>query len=533
MDKYNIAVLVDAKQEYTHQLIQLLTPHIYVGIKSIYEAANDYCKTTGDKHVLRKFQQLLSEVPKWNTDRIDNEYARIKTLTECDWMDDLITAVFVSHTKVLTAIQLKNKQKKSIELNVPTGEHFVHKCYTEVARAFWKRPYLMNHSLPNIEIQRNLADGEQLIKDAIHETVRRMLPVRHILKEYLGNDYNEEHLDNDEDITSQLSVNTRNNLRRLVQQEIEQTLSKGGDDVQSHAPSSLNAKSELIDEVTDTKDTADIKDRIRNEVREELEAKVDSLTVAPNDADEKGSLETILSNVDRNDDHNDVTDVTAVTVDDGLLSDDIKSDGDIEPIQRQTTDLKLVNEPVSTESGNHSLSENSDEIAMHDDTKNIDIYATTRSSASSKADVVQIIKDGLAEDEVKVDSRDNEDSAIKPNVSLQIGDDHTGGITSLEAELRSRIAENESIGSSRDETRSNKQTRNDEIYDLFSTSSISRTSVRKSDTSSISSKASLTSAPKKTATILPRSSLQLQERSGSSLSSGGSFSFFDDACERP
>jgi hypothetical protein len=381
----------------------------------------------------------------------------------------------------------------------------------------------MNHSLPNIEIQRNLADGEQLIKDAIHETVRRMLPVRHILKEYLGNDYNEEHLDNDEDITSQLSVNTRNNLRRLVQQEIEQTLSKGGEDVQSHAPSSLNAKSELIDEVKDTKDTIDIKDRIRNEVREELEAKVDSLTVASKEGgvDENGSIESILSNIDSKDNHNDVT---AVTVDDGSLTDNI------EPIHHQVTDLKLGNESDSAELSNQGLPENSDEIAMSDDTKNIDIYATARSTGSSKADVLQIIKD---ENEVKVDSRDNEESPIKPNVSLHVADDHTGGITSLEAELRSRIAENESISSACDETRSNKQTGNDEIYDLFSTSSISRASVRKSDTSSISSKASLTSAPKKTATIIPRSSSQLQEHRGSSLSSGGSFSFFDDACERP
>jgi hypothetical protein len=250
MDKYNIAVLVDAKQEYTHQLIQLLYPHIYVGIKSIYDAAKDYCQTTGDKHVLRKFQQLLSDVPKWNTDRIENEYSRIKALTECDWMDDLITAVFVSHTKVLTAIQLKNKSKKSIELNVPTGEHFIHKCYTEVARAFWKRPYLLNHLLSNIDLQRNLADSEQLIKDSIHETVRRMLPVRNILKEYLGNDFHEDQLDTEEDITSQLSVSTRNNLRKMVQQEIEQTLSKGGEHGEvalqgdSQSQSSINVDSQ-------------------------------------------------------------------------------------------------------------------------------------------------------------------------------------------------------------------------------------------------------------------------------------------------
>jgi hypothetical protein len=225
MDKFNIAVLVDAKQEYTHQLIQLLYPQIYIGIKSIYDGAKEFCQKSNDNNILKKFQQLLSNVPKWNTDRIDEEFKRIQKNTECDWIEDLVTAVFVSHTKVLTAIQLKNNNKKTIQLNVPQGSFFVHKCYTEVARAFWKRPYLFNHLLSNIDLQRNLADAEQVIKDAIHETVRRMLPVRHILKEYLGNDYTDDDL-NDDDITSHLSFNTKNNLRRLVQQEIEQTLSK-------------------------------------------------------------------------------------------------------------------------------------------------------------------------------------------------------------------------------------------------------------------------------------------------------------------
>jgi hypothetical protein len=225
MDKFNIAVLVDAKQEYTHQLVQLLYPQIYVGIKSIYDAAKQFCEESNDANILKKFQILLSNVPKWNMDRIQDEFKRIQRNTECDWIEDLITAVFVSHTKVLTAIQLKSNNKKTIQLNVPEGPFFVHKCYTEVARGFWKRPYLLNHKLSNIDMQRNLADSEELIKNGIQETVRRMLPVRHILKEYLGSDYKDDEI-NDEDITSNISLNTRNNLRKLVQQEIEQTLSK-------------------------------------------------------------------------------------------------------------------------------------------------------------------------------------------------------------------------------------------------------------------------------------------------------------------
>jgi hypothetical protein len=374
MDKYNIAVLVDAKQEYTHQLIQLLYQHIYVGIKSIYDAARDYCETAGDKHVLRKFQQLLSDVPKWNTDRIENEYSRIKALTECDWMDDLITAVFVSHTKVLTAIQLKNKTKKSIELNVPTGEHFIHKCYTEVARAFWKRPYLLNHQLSNIDLQRNLADSEQLIKDSIQETVRRMLPVRHILKEYLGNDFNEEQLDTEEDITSQLSVASKNNLRKLVQQEIEQTLSKGG-----------NSSNE------------------QNSFAEEVSAVVPAVESS-----------TILT--ESNETNNQESDIAVETKNDhSSISEESSVESNVNPSQQIET----------------SSSSNEDStLNLDDDVKEIHLDKV-KESTETKTDNFVISKEGGAEEEKKVSElieeytvHEKSQHTDTPSISLEVQKEH-------------------------------------------------------------------------------------------------------------
>ena len=150
MDKYNLSVLAEAKQEYTKQLVNILYPPIYTGIHSIYEGARNFCDKSNDTNVLKKFQQLMSMIPKWNTDRIDEEYKRIVKVSECDWIEDLITAVFVSHTKVLTSIKVKQKNKKAIELNVPNGPYFLHKCYVETARNFCKKPYLLYHILPNI-----------------------------------------------------------------------------------------------------------------------------------------------------------------------------------------------------------------------------------------------------------------------------------------------------------------------------------------------------------------------------------------------
>jgi hypothetical protein len=222
MEKYNMNVLAEAKQEYTRQLVNILYPQIYLGIRSIYNETKNYCEKHGDTNVLKRFQNLLSVIPKWNTDRINDEYKRIVNETDCDWIEDLITAVFVSHTKVLTSIKAKKPSDKNVELDVPSGPYFVHKCYTEVARNFWKRPYLFYHEVSNIEQQRNMAEAETCVKDSIVETVRKLLPVKHILKEYLGGNYEDEDLD--EDVTSVMSTTTKNNLRKLVKAEIENTL---------------------------------------------------------------------------------------------------------------------------------------------------------------------------------------------------------------------------------------------------------------------------------------------------------------------
>ena len=136
--------------------------------------------------------------------------------SNCDWLEDLITAVFVSHTRILTSINI-NKNKNKINLKIPKVDHFIHLCYIEVARNFWKNPYLFDENISKFEYQRNRRDAEIIIEKTINETIRKQLPVKHILKEYLGNDFKESNIEslNDE------SINEHENLRKMVKAEIE------------------------------------------------------------------------------------------------------------------------------------------------------------------------------------------------------------------------------------------------------------------------------------------------------------------------
>jgi len=210
----NITVLVDAKIEYTKQLTNILVPYIFEGIKSIYDTSKGVCNMNKDGNILMRFQEQLSQIPKWNQEIIDEEYSRIVENSGCDWLDELVTAVFLSHTKILTSIKSNKKQNK-INLKIPKIDHFIHKCYIESAREVWKNPYLFSDRYKQCDYQRNVRDCNTIICESIEETIRKLLPVKSILKEYLGD--NSEDNENDNFVPEKY----RDNLRKLVKKELE------------------------------------------------------------------------------------------------------------------------------------------------------------------------------------------------------------------------------------------------------------------------------------------------------------------------
>ena len=184
MDDFNNPVFAQAKIEYTKQLTDVLVSPMYDGLKRVYEQSKrDYANDT-NRSFHNVFRSNIEVVPKWNTDMIETEVERIEKSSNCDWLDDLITAVFISHTKILASIG--NKTKK-INLTIPKTDNFVHKCYINSAREIWKNPYLFDENKSSIEYQRNIKYTEDLIKESVEHTIRKLLPVKNILREHLEN----------------------------------------------------------------------------------------------------------------------------------------------------------------------------------------------------------------------------------------------------------------------------------------------------------------------------------------------------------
>ena len=185
MDESNNAIFTHAKMEYTAQLVDVLTPNFFDGIKSIYDESKTVHRTNNPNNtsILILFRLFLEKVPTWSNEVIETETNRIIDTSNCDWLNDLITAVFISHTKILTAIGSNNSS--NIELIIPKTINFIHKCYINIAREIWKNPYLFDDYVTGSDYQKNMRTVELLIKDSIENTIRKALPVKEILKQQL------------------------------------------------------------------------------------------------------------------------------------------------------------------------------------------------------------------------------------------------------------------------------------------------------------------------------------------------------------
>lgn len=181
----SIGVYGEAKAEYTRQLCIFLVPALENYFLDLLEETKTEEKDT--RRVLWAFQDKLKQFPDWNIDKVQRETEKISTSTKCDYLEEILTAVFIAHTKVLSAIRLTSKQKK-LQITIPKLDHFLHRTMSECARQLWSNAYLFAENGSSIERQKNLRQVEQLLHEAVLQSIRGMLPVKSILKEYLNDD---------------------------------------------------------------------------------------------------------------------------------------------------------------------------------------------------------------------------------------------------------------------------------------------------------------------------------------------------------
>jgi hypothetical protein len=177
------SVYSEAKGEYTKQLTLFIVPAFHkFFIELLQQAAEEEPQA---KRQLWKFQEKLSQIPEWNMDKVQKEINRMIAEIQCDYLEELLTAVFIAHTKVLTAIRIGNKNKR-VQITIPKLDHFLHRALSESSRLLWSSAFLFHSEISAIEKQKNHRQIEQLLHEGVAQAIRGLLPVKNILKDYIA-----------------------------------------------------------------------------------------------------------------------------------------------------------------------------------------------------------------------------------------------------------------------------------------------------------------------------------------------------------
>ena len=174
----NVNVIVAAKEEYTKQLITILQPDIYEVIRNIFinSQRNNIRRTLSYSN----FQKELKNVPSWSNYTLEEYLQKINQ--KYPYLMDLITAIFVSHVKILACVRIK-ADDKSIKIKVPNLNNFLHKIIINVSEQVYYYPAVIDHDKDKFF---------SIISGSITDAISNQVPIEYILNEYLSGAFDEE-----------------------------------------------------------------------------------------------------------------------------------------------------------------------------------------------------------------------------------------------------------------------------------------------------------------------------------------------------
>ena len=162
-------LLLDAKQEYTSRMKDIISQRFFHYFQGLYESCD------ADEYIIQ-FQDKLREIPYWSSSQISIESAEI--VHKHPYFENLMAAVIVTYVKVLSSIRL-SEVKPNVQLKLPTVDEFVHELYKQAAGLIYANPFIFE--------EENVAQNFSVLMDStIEQSIRRLIPFDDILASYLS-----------------------------------------------------------------------------------------------------------------------------------------------------------------------------------------------------------------------------------------------------------------------------------------------------------------------------------------------------------
>lgn len=163
------SIILQAQKEVQGHTHEFLVQPILAIFDAVY---HDVMKEDGG---LTSFQKQLRQVPAWSQLQVDKVVQSIEA--SCNFLSELITALFLSHIKILSSIKIN--KIPSLRVKVPRHGKFIHAVLIESARQYYEDPFIFRRN--------DNPSKARVVMNAIESAVRKFLPLKDILNAYLNN----------------------------------------------------------------------------------------------------------------------------------------------------------------------------------------------------------------------------------------------------------------------------------------------------------------------------------------------------------
>ena len=234
-----MSVLVEARREYIDQLGVCLSEHLIESFDAMY---NEASKMSKGKKVLVSFQSLLKDVPNFSNSMIKQHTDAI--IDRCSYFSDLLAAVFVASTKIMSSVRLRQDTAK-ISLKLPTNDIFIHTVFIEAAKNLYADPYVFHDDAPQHKRDEELRSRFGI---AIERAVKSLIPIKEILETYMTapNGESADDLEKNIDLTDQGDTEDPDVIESEDDEEEDVEEEEDEDDIGEEGPEGLENEMKTI-----------------------------------------------------------------------------------------------------------------------------------------------------------------------------------------------------------------------------------------------------------------------------------------------
>ena len=175
-----------AKKHIRNRFSLMVMSHVADGLLSVYENAKSVCEKNNQiDQTLKTFQNLLTFIPKWDEARLVAEVERIQIASNCNYLEELLTATLITYLRAFAAVQYANTPEIEVEFERPPLPRFIHELYKECARQCWTHAYLFKTYGTSMEQQaRNRREIDSILDACLDTALDSFLPWKSIVEKY-------------------------------------------------------------------------------------------------------------------------------------------------------------------------------------------------------------------------------------------------------------------------------------------------------------------------------------------------------------